>query len=562
MMERKNIWKKSISLLLIISLVLGVTGTGAWAYASNGVPAELAGYTKVTPEGFGITEETVHTYDNATIDQSYYVQNTTNFHKAYLDADIALTATDVASGFGYLNPYLFRIYITGTTLAVYSLQAGVLLYQTELNTLEISEGEYFNLKFATDITESANTDNTDVKVQMWVNNSLVTPINDTVTVPDAYVGSWLNVTLAQAGTIKIRPHVEAPQDPLAGYQKIGAEHFGIASEKVYETGSGMSTEYIEDVYDSNKLYFNKKYIEADVAITGEQGLNNSIQPIGNGIFMIYVSWGNFYVYSEKAAQVLYQAPISELGNVGANGEYFHLKLATDVTDNAADITKSNITLRIWVNDVLVTPNELDTAIVKSNINAKTLTITVADDDIVNTLGVGMYGSEGNIKIKPHTDGTTEPEQPDTPEVPENPLEGYTKIGPETFGITEEKVFTADGTMWTGTPEGVEATDTTYFNKKYFEAQIAMTGDQGLNNSIQPIGTGIFMTYISWGSFYVYSEKTSSVLYEAPLSGLGGVGANGEYVTLKFATDVVDNAADPTKSDITLKIWVNNNLVTS
>jgi len=41
-------------------------------------------------------------------------------------------------------------------LAVYSLQGATLMYQTELSTLGITEGAYFNLKLATDFSEGTD----------------------------------------------------------------------------------------------------------------------------------------------------------------------------------------------------------------------------------------------------------------------------------------------------------------------------------------------------------------------------------------------------------------------
>lgn len=551
--------------------MLGMIGTGAWVQAATDVPAELKDYTKIGPEAFGITEEMVHTYTagDESVWDAKFASDGTSFEKSYLEADVSFTdCENIVNVIRYLGTQLFLIDVGYGNFRVYSELTGDVLYAAPLSGLEGTAGEYFNLKFATDIVDNKNdSTKSDITVKIWINNNLVSPqeVNKdylksdmnaksvTFTVADTAITRNLTVSMIQEGTIKIKPHVEAEQqDPLAGYQKIGAEDFGITEGKLYATGSETSTEYIEGVYQTNKLYFDNKYIEADVSITGEQGNLNSIQPIGGGIFMIYVSWNTFYVYSEKAATVLYQVPMSDLGNVGANGEYFNLKFATDVVDNATDPDKTDITVKIWVNDNIATPNTLDTAVVKSDMNAKSVTMTVDDTAITNTLSVGMYGSEGIIKIKPCVE--------DGPAEPQDPLEGYTKISPEMFGIAEEKVYATGSETSTEYIEGVEATDKTYFNKKYLEAEIAMTGDGGNANSIQPIGGGIFMIYVSWGNFYIYSEKTAQVLYEAPLSELGGVGANGDYINLKLATDIVENADNSENVDITVRVWVNDNLV--
>ena len=365
------------------------------------IPAELEGKTKITPASFGITSELVQTYADSNIDQSYYVQTTTDFGNAYLDADISLTETSVSSGFGYLNPYLIRVYITSETLAVYSLQAGVLMYQTTLSSLEISEGEYFNLKLATDLTESTDTANTDVKLQVWVNNKKLTALDDTVTVPDTYVGSWLNVSLYEAGTIKITAPTEFTKEQvvtevvsgleiptaLDGYKMITPLNFGITEEIIHttidSTGAGTS-KWVENITD-----FNKTYLNADIALTDTQTTNiqGGFGYLNQYLFRFYISGTALVVYSiEGGYKVMYQADIAAYGITA--GEYFNLKFATDITDNATDSAKSDVTVQMWLNNTLVSPS-VDT-------------VTVGDAYIGNFLNLTLM-EEGTIKIKPHTD---------------------------------------------------------------------------------------------------------------------------------------------------------------
>ena len=542
--------------------MLGMIGTGAWVQASTGVPTELKDYTKIGPEAFGITEEVVHTHsgaENESVWEAKFASDGTSFEKSYLEADVSITnCNNIVNVIRYLGTQLFLIDVGWDNFRVYSELTGDVLYAAPLSGLEGTAGQYFNLKFATDIADNeTDSSKSDITVKIWVNNNLVTPqeVNKdylksdmnaksvTFTVADTAITRNLTVSMIQEGTIKIKPHVEVgTQDPLAGYQKISAEEFGITEEKVYATGSETTAEYIDGVYETNKLYFDNKYIEADVAITGEQGNANSIQPIGGGIFMIYVSWNTFYVYSEKAAQVLYQVPMTELGNVGANGEYFNLKFATDVVDNTADPTKTDITAKIWVNDNLATPNSLDAAGVKSDINAKSVTITVDDTAITNTLSVGMYGSAGEVKIRPIS-----------------PLAGYTRIGLEAFGIADEVIHTYEET---NIDQNYYVQNTTDFNKTYLDVDISLTDTQltNINGGFGYLNPYLFRFYISGTTLVLYSIEGGYVtMYQVELAAYEITA--GEYFNLKLATDIIDNATDSTKSDVKVQMWLNNQLAT-
>ena len=178
----------------------------------------MVGFTRITPKTFGITKPVVHTYASSKIDKTYSGSTSLMDTKAYFDADISLTDAGMDTGYiAYLNKYFLRIYINGTTLYVYSnVAATPVLFKTNIATVGGSVGEYFNIKLATEMTESTNTANTDVTVQLWINNNKVDPAttgSNIMTVADGYAqGTNLYVGLSTAGTIKIKSHVEVAEE--------------------------------------------------------------------------------------------------------------------------------------------------------------------------------------------------------------------------------------------------------------------------------------------------------------------------------------------------------------
>ena len=563
LMKHKKILKKAIALLCTTAIFVGgLHGLATESDASTGtpiIPIELEGYTRVTPESFGITSEVVHTYADANIEQNYYVQNTTDFSKAYLDMDISLTVTDINSGFGYLNPYLIRVYITGSALTVYSLQGGTLMYQTEMSELGIAEGEYFNLKLATDLSEGADTANTDVRVQMWVNNRWVEPKDDTITVPDEYIGSWLNVTLIQEGTIKITApteftEIETPEEPdppltpqvpeeLNSYTKVTPESFGITSETVHtHTGTYVDQNY----YIQNTTNFDKAYLDADVSLT-ETDINSGLGYLNPYLIRVYITGSTLAVYSLQGETLMYQTELSEL-KIEA-GEYFNLKLATDfsVSENAGN---TDVKVQMWVNNTLVTP--------------KDDTVTVPDAYIGSWLNVTL-AQAGTIKITAPTEFTGEPDEPEEPEKPDEPvvpmipdipveLEGYTKVTPESFGITSEAVLTHAGA---NIDQSYYVQNTTDFDRAYLDADISLTSTD-INSGFGYLNPYLIRVYITGSALTVYSLQGGTLMYQTEMSELGI--AAGEYFNLKLATDISEGQ-DSANADVKVQMWVNNKLVT-
>jgi hypothetical protein len=69
--------------------------------------------------------------------------------------------------------------------------------------------------------------------------------------------------------------------------------------------------------------------------------------------MINIAWEAFNIYDYQNGKYLYTAPLSDLGI--KEGDYFNLKVATDISTNATDDTKSDVTFKVWINNTVVMP---------------------------------------------------------------------------------------------------------------------------------------------------------------------------------------------------------------
>ena len=137
------------------------------------------------------------------------------------------------------------------------------------------------------------------------------------------------------------------------------------------------------------------------------------------------------------------------------------------------------------------------------------------------------------------------------------INGYTKIGAETFGIEEEVIYNWSGVWATHTPDGV-----TSLNKKYLDIELSWADGQGVGSGdiIHYMGVDNFYIYVAWTAFYIYDARNGIVLYNDLLSNYGA--EEGEYFNLKVATDIKTNTTDTSKSDVTFQVWINDNIVTA
>lgn len=398
-MKNKKILKKLIALVCATTILAGgMTVLPKDSNVANAadVPAGLEGYTRIGLEYFGITTEKEHVYAGTGYTKPYLASKSIE-PQAYFEADIAMTDGAAFNTYiAYLDANLFQIYVNGSggTLYVYYPGTGDTIFLPTLSNYGASVGSYFNLKLATNMVDNPDdTSKTDVTVYLYINNQKVNPTStgkNVITVSDKLAnGKELIVQQYMNSTIKIRP--AAPAEPadsklpnaLAdGYKRVTPDNFKIYEEKVHQFKTG-DTGYYKQYTGSNKYNTTKAYFEAEIAITNGQANNTYIAYLDYQFIQIYVNTSNnLYIYSYKGStNTLYNV---NLNNYGVKyGEYFNLKLATDMVASAT-ANKTDVKIQAWVNN-------------QSIGTAKTFNISTSYADGTE-LRVQQY-KPGTIKIK-------------------------------------------------------------------------------------------------------------------------------------------------------------------
>lgn len=574
-MKNKKLLKQVIALigasLLLVGGIVGLANSGLLTTNTLSVAEQLAadGYTKITPQNFGINQEVIHTFNDGDSGyvKTYSGSQSINGKKTYFDGDISISDGAAFNTYiAYLHADFLQIYVNGSgnTLYIYSPSAGnKVLFMAKLSTYGATAGEYFNLKLATDMVNTEG-NTTGVTVKLWVNDKEVAPDStnsNVITVTDTTAnGKNMIVQQYKKSTIKIKPIIEETEEPdepttpqvpegLEGYTKITPVDFKITEEVIHTFEVG-DTGYNKP-YSGNKSINGKKtYFDADISISDGAAFNTYIAYLHADFIQIYVngSGNTLYIYSPAAGnKVLFFANLSTYEATA--GEYFNLKLATDMVNTEGDTT--SVTVKLWVNDTEVSPDSTG-----SNV------ITVADTVANGTSLIVQQYMESIIKIKPVIEEVEEPDEPEVPEEPVDPdlpeeLIGYKKITPVDFGIKKATTY-AYSSGWTN--KRYNASNVASFDKSYFEADVSLTQNNSIDNSIRYLGNEQFTFYIGWDLLRVYHYAVDGgIIYDLNLGTLG-IKA-GEYFNLKIATDISDNATDSTKTDITVRIWINNTLAT-
>ena len=185
--------------------------------ANPNLPAELEGYTRITPADYGIQEEVIRTLGKS------YTRSNNSYDNTYFEAEIALQKkTSLGSNsIIYMGRYNINIYInTSSRLVIQSQVSGATtaFCNKPMSDLGISLGEYFNIKFAT-VVETPESGYKKITPQIWINNTKVSN-GESITVTDAYVTDVLYVS----ANTKIKPPVidcVIKYDDISVYRKNG-----------------------------------------------------------------------------------------------------------------------------------------------------------------------------------------------------------------------------------------------------------------------------------------------------------------------------------------------------
>lgn len=352
-MKNKKILKKLIALVCATTILGGgMTGFAEDTDATTETLSvaeqlEKEGYTRITPENFGIMQESIGS-KSANGNVSYLEK------QIYFEADISATNGGSESYVALFNKYFLRIFIHDSKIYVYSPNANTYLGSSsgfKLSNYDAKVGEYFNLKVAIKMTPHSTASKTNVAVKVYVNDYVVFGEKTIATSDDHAKGTYLYVVPASGHTIKIRPAVpEAPRGSacpteLEGYRRITPVNYGIANEVI---GNNKDYTRASNVYD-------KVYFEADIAFDKIGGANtNDIFYMGRWNLNIFINNTNELVIQSAQDEIESTKTISRTKGFTL-GEYFNIKIATDVAAGTTTGTKV-ITLNIWANNEPVAKN--------------------------------------------------------------------------------------------------------------------------------------------------------------------------------------------------------------
>ncbi len=541
MMKRKNIWKKTISLLLVFSLILGIGGMGSWVFASgttDSLPEELKDYTRITLGDFNIeasteTEGTKYTEQK----ESSYTRETLN--KTYLDVDVNFHGGTGSSYFQYLHKSDWSQYVR------------VIHYGDGLSTFEgantsnsvwmaePSNNKFINLKLSVDMIANAS-DNTqsDITLKIWVDNVYQGTLQFTAKTEEL---KNIYIVGSEASPISFRTpteqKVELPDisDELEGYTRITMENFGIDAST--ENAGTKYIEQKESSYTGETL--NKTYLDVDVNFHGGTG-SSYFQYLHKSDWTQYVRvihYGNGLSAFEGANttnSVWMQEP--------SNNKFFNLKLAVDMTANASDNAQSDITLKIWVN----------------NVSQGALIFTVKAEELKNIYIVGSEASPISFRTPIVESPEPEPEpKPETPKL-EEALEGYTRVTLNDFeGLVATKKEA--GTRYTTEARGTYNGES--LNKTYLDFDINF--NDTLTNYMHYLAEGDWANYkrisLAESGLSVWDPDNTAAGSIWAQADTYGIKAN-EFFNVKVRADIVPNGEDASKEDVTLQLWINNSYV--
>ncbi len=542
--------KRWIALITALCLVLGCSGISSLVSADNDPTPEDLGYTRYTLKDLGIADNTYST--NAVTAK----QVANGLNNMYLDVDVAFSY----KADGTADPYTgikvghksasswdgIRIGIdTGDKLTVRCAQTNKELFaitteQAGVDTFTKS----FNLKFATQITQSSVAGCMDITISLWINNKLIKQDVKNEAIPGIgdFVGilSWngAGVTVATADAASPEPPAPEGDTPEElGFTRFTLSELGIA-DGTYNTNAVTTR-------DAGGL--NGKYLDVDVsfgykpdgtadASTGIK-IGNTAATSWDGIKIGLIAGDKLTVNFTTTNYTAFTLTAAEAG-VDTFTETFNLKFATKMEPNAG---KTDVTIHMWINDKLVKKDVLVGGMSGIGNYAGILTW--------NGAGVTVATPEQRVPEETEPD-VTEP-QGDTPEAM-----GFTRFTLSELGI-------ADGTY---SSNAVTTRDTGGLNGKYLDVDVSFgykpdgTADAStgikIGNTAATSWDGIKIGLIAGDKLTVNFTTTNYTAFTLTAAE-AGVDTFTETFNLKLATKMEPNAG---KTDVTIHMWINDKLV--
>lgn len=343
MMKNKKILGKIISLLLVCSMLLSITGTNTKVLASENTATETqtsnlpwADYKRITMDDFGIQASTVN--EGTPYTSSKPGAYSGELDGKYLDVDI-MFAESYDSYFMFYDGSdwydTIRIAMCSTSFNVTSTGNNFTNKWSQTTACGIRANEFFNFKILFDITDNGNDEQT-IQIQVYIDNNLY------------HTAEWKESIDQNFNSINFQTNSGAPYtlrtpEAWSCYQQITMSHFGIEAS---ETEAGT-------VYSSSQsgTYFGElhgKYVDVDI----------KFDELYDSYFFFYD--GSDWYDDIRIAMGSSSVNVTSVGKnftnkwstatacgISAN-QFFNLKILFDITDNGGD--EQTVQIQVYIND--------------------------------------------------------------------------------------------------------------------------------------------------------------------------------------------------------------------
>ncbi len=321
---------------------------------------------------------------------------------------------------------------------------------------------------------------------------------------------------------------------LQDYTRITMENFGI--EASTETAGTKHVAEKESSYTGETL--NQTYLDVDVNFHGGTG-GSYFQYLHKSDWKQYV---RVIHYVDGLSTAFYQDNVVENSvwlTRNTDDSFINLKLAVDMVANANDNSLSDITLQVWIDNVL----------------QGKLEFTANADELKNIYVVGS--EDAPISFRTPVVETTEPEP--GPEGT-NDFTGYNRITMKNFGLDAS----------------TEESGTVYAQIDYTNGVSGTYTGNGLNKTYLDVDIKFNFVSTNYFHFFGSSDWSNNIRFEPVVlnddTGIkvwdAGVGICSDIIevpgipedtffNLKIKTDIVSNTTDATKDDVTLQFYFND-----
>ena len=574
-MKKKQEGKSIISMLLVVSLVLGMIGimpkgqeveaADTTTNTTKVLAEELEGYRRISVTDFVYPTDSKRLVDKeefATTDGGFQLGHAQEGHyigefggKTYLDVDVCFNGVENGR-FDYqvnqtnVDHWKYRYGLTASSangVRFISYVNSTATYPIEVDMVDygVSLTEYFNVKILTNIVSEGDGTDT-VTLQLWLNNKFAGEF----TQQEASYDRTRIMGYSGNGKIVSFREPKVLEKELEGYTKVTLADYGFAIDTKTNThsmvnGSITSATEITD--------FNKTYLDMDINFNeagstnwsgryiqyqGTKGARYSecfcISPNGNKIKLwMYTATSG----SNKNVDIK-EFDASAYG-VTSFAEPFNVKLRTDIE---TDSEKENVTIQFWINDRFAYEG----------------TVTQVKHDRAGLCGIIPANATVTVGI------------PAEEKILEKELSGYQQITMADYGLSMDANQVA--ILNNQTKLGSTRTD---YNKTYLDVDVNFNITGNESNASQASSSQYFQYQGSADYNECFcispdpSKSTIKLWMYTAISGTNeyrdissfklsdyGISSYQEYFNLKLRTDIKVDTQDTTKEHVTIQVWIN------